>query len=200
MDLNFFFFIFSFFSIICSFFVIISKNPLHSIIFLILVFCNVVFILLLQEIEFLSMVLLIVYIGAIAVLFLFVVYMLNIKVIDLNEFNWQFLIGIFFSLFFFFLFIVYIFLKKKYLFVLNFLYENNISNSINFFNLLFDINNLKILSIVIYNDNYLIFLVISLILLIAMIGSIILTSKKTFFLKEQLIFQQNERFIKKRSV
>jgi len=86
-DINFFFFIFSFLSILCAIFVIISKNPLHSIIFLILVFCNVVFILLLQEIEFLSMVLLIIYIGAIAVLFLFVVYMLNIKIIDLNEFN-----------------------------------------------------------------------------------------------------------------
>jgi NADH:ubiquinone oxidoreductase subunit 6 (subunit J) len=85
--LDFFILIFLFLGIVSSFFVIISKNPLHSIIFLILVFCNVVFILLLQEIEFLSMVFLIVYIGAIAVLFLFVIYMLNIKIIELNELN-----------------------------------------------------------------------------------------------------------------
>jgi NADH-ubiquinone oxidoreductase chain 6 len=46
-----------------------------------------VLILLLQGIDFLAMVFLIVYIGAIAVLFLFVVYMLNIKLIEVNELN-----------------------------------------------------------------------------------------------------------------
>ena len=87
LNLNFFILLFSFLSLISAFFVIISKNPLHSIIFLILVFCNIVFILLLQEIEFLSMAFLIIYIGAIAILFLFVIYMLNIKIIELNELN-----------------------------------------------------------------------------------------------------------------
>lgn len=101
-DINFFFFFFSFLSIISSIFLIISKNPLHAIIFLILIFFNIIFILLLHEIEFISMIYLIVYVGAIAVLFLFVIYMLNIRVIELNEFNWQYLIGLFFSLIFFF--------------------------------------------------------------------------------------------------
>ena len=86
-DIDFFFLFFSFLSILSSIFVVISKNPMHSIIALIFVFCNVVFILLLQKIEFLAMVLLIVYVGAIAVLFLFVVYMLDINIINLNEIN-----------------------------------------------------------------------------------------------------------------
>ncbi|EPS73336.1 hypothetical protein M569_01421, partial [Genlisea aurea] len=90
------FFIFSFLSVFSSFCVIFSKNPLHSVIFLIFVFCNIVLILLLQGIDFLAMVFLIIYIGAIAVLFLFVVYMLNIKIIEINELNRQYLFGILF--------------------------------------------------------------------------------------------------------
>ena len=99
-NINIYFSIFFIISILSSVNVIVSRNPLHSIIYLILVFCNIVFILLLQEIEFLSMVFLIVYIGAIAVLFLFVIYMLNLKIIELNESNLQYLIGIIISFFF----------------------------------------------------------------------------------------------------
>jgi NADH-quinone oxidoreductase subunit J len=59
--------------------VIISKNPIYSLIFLILVFCNATGLLLLFKIELLAMMFIIIYVGAIAVLFLFVVMMLNIK-------------------------------------------------------------------------------------------------------------------------
>lgn len=60
--------------------VIISQNPIHSVIFLILVFCNATGLLLLFKIELLAMMFIIIYVGAIAVLFLFVVMMLNLKV------------------------------------------------------------------------------------------------------------------------
>jgi NADH-quinone oxidoreductase subunit J len=59
--------------------VIISKNPIYSLMFLILVFCNATGLLLLFKIELLAMMFIIIYVGAIAVLFLFVVMMLNIK-------------------------------------------------------------------------------------------------------------------------
>lgn len=92
-------FIISFIIIIgSSFRVIISKNPLNSIISLIIVFFNSVIILMAYEVEFLAMIFLIVYIGAIAVLFLFVVYMLNIKILELQELNSKYLQGIFLSL------------------------------------------------------------------------------------------------------
>lgn len=192
LNLDFFFVFFSFLSIFSSFCVILSKNPLHSVIFLIFVFCNVVLILLLQGIDFLAMVFLIVYIGAIAVLFLFVVYMLNIKLIEINELNWQYLFGLFVSLFFFSIF-MFLFFKTQ-----NFDFYNFESN-LNFFvwlNVLFDIQNLRILALILYLDYYIIFIIIGLILLVAMLGAIVLTSKRTFFLKEQQIFQQNNRFIK----
>lgn len=192
LNIDFFFLFFSFLSIFSSFCVILSKNPLHSVIFLIFVFCNVVLILLLQGIDFLAMVFLIVYIGAIAVLFLFVVYMLNIKIIEVNELNWQYLFGLFISLFLFFVCVV-TFLKVQ---GFNFY---NFDTNFNFFiwlNTLFDIQNLRILALILYLDFYIIFIVIGLILLVAMLGAIVLTSKRTFFLKEQQIFQQNNRFIK----
>ena len=192
LNLDFFFIFFSFLSIFSSFCVILSKNPLHSVIFLIFVFCNVVLILLLQGIDFLAMVFLIVYIGAIAVLFLFVVYMLNIKLIEINELNWQYLFGLFLSLFLssFFLFF---FLKTQNFDFYNFETDFNFFIWLNYF---FDIQNLRILALILYLDYYIIFIIIGLILLVAMLGAIVLTSKRTFFLKEQQIFQQNNRFIK----
>lgn len=192
LNIDFFFLFFSFLSIFSSFCVILSKNPLHSVIFLIFVFCNVVLILLLQGIDFLAMVFLIVYIGAIAVLFLFVVYMLNIKIIEVNELNWQYLFGLFISLFLFFFFVVTFLQAQGFNFY-------NFDTNFNFFiwlNTLFDIQNLRILALILYLDFYIIFIVIGLILLVAMLGAIVLTSKRTFFLKEQQIFQQNNRFIK----
>ena len=70
--------LFSFFMLVCSLFVILAQNPIHSVLFLVLVFFNSCALLLLLKVEFLAMLFLIVYVGAIAVLFLFVIMMLNI--------------------------------------------------------------------------------------------------------------------------
>ena len=73
------FYAFSTVAILSGLMVIRAENPVHSVLFLILTFFNVSGLLLLLEVEFLAMVFLVVYVGAIAVLFLFVVMMLNIK-------------------------------------------------------------------------------------------------------------------------
>jgi NADH:ubiquinone oxidoreductase subunit 6 (subunit J) len=65
--------------------VIRSKNPVNSVLFLILVFCNATGLLILVDLDFFAMIFLVVYVGAIAVLFLFVVMMLNIKMAEINE-------------------------------------------------------------------------------------------------------------------
>lgn len=198
-NIDFFYTIFFIISILSSINVIISRNPLHSIIYLILVFCNIVFILLLQELEFLSMVFLIVYIGAIAVLFLFVIYMLNLKIIELNESNLQYLIGIIISFFIILLILVYSFYNNNIMIIENNYYMGNNTNLeeyINYGDILYNNNNIKIISKILYNNNYIYFIIVGLILLVSMIGVIILTSNKTFFLKEQIIFEQIKRFIK----
>ena len=81
----FLFFIVSIIIIIASLLVILSKNPIHSVLFLILVFFNSSIIFLFSNAEFIAMVILIVYIGAVAVLFLFVVMMLDINVAKLRQ-------------------------------------------------------------------------------------------------------------------
>lgn len=82
---NFLFYLFSILTILSGIMVIRSKNPIHSVLFLILVFCNVSGLLILLGLDFFAMVFLVVYVGAIAVLFLFVVMMLNIKLVEINE-------------------------------------------------------------------------------------------------------------------
>lgn len=79
------FYLFSSLALISGVMVIRAKNPVHSVLFLILVFCNAAGLLILLDLDFFAMIFLVVYVGAIAVLFLFVVMMLNIKVAEINE-------------------------------------------------------------------------------------------------------------------
>ncbi|MTI09352.1 MULTISPECIES: NADH-quinone oxidoreductase subunit J [Curvivirga] len=76
------FYMFAIITIACGFMVITARNPVHSVLFLILAFFNAAGLFLLQGAEFISMILVIVYVGAVAVLFLFVVMMLDV---NLNE-------------------------------------------------------------------------------------------------------------------
>ena len=66
--------------LLCSIFLIISKNPIFSILFLILVFCGCTGILILFGVDFIGLLFIVIYVGAIAVLFLFVVMMLDLKI------------------------------------------------------------------------------------------------------------------------
>jgi NADH-quinone oxidoreductase subunit J len=65
--------------------VILAKNPIHSAFFLIFVFLNVGFFLLMLNVEFLAFLIFIVYLGAIAVLFLFVIMMFNIHILESRD-------------------------------------------------------------------------------------------------------------------
>lgn len=79
-----FFYLFAFVAIASAFMVIAAKNPVHSVLFLILTFFNAAGLFLLTGAEFLAMILLVVYVGAVAVLFLFVVMMLDIDFAELR--------------------------------------------------------------------------------------------------------------------
>jgi NADH:ubiquinone oxidoreductase subunit 6 (subunit J) len=78
---------------------ILSRNTIHSILFLILVFCNASGLLLILNLDYLAMIYVVVYIGAIAILFLFVVMMLNVKLLEVNDLSfWSYLpLGLFIS-------------------------------------------------------------------------------------------------------
>ena len=83
--MNLLFYIFSSFALVSGIMVIQARNPVHSVLFLILVFFNSAGLLLLLGLDFFALIFLVVYVGAIAVLFLFVIMMLNIKLAEINE-------------------------------------------------------------------------------------------------------------------
>lgn len=80
-----FFYLFAFVAVASAFMVISAKNPVHSVLYLILTFFNAAALFLLTGAEFLGMILLVVYVGAVAVLFLFVVMMLDVDFAELRS-------------------------------------------------------------------------------------------------------------------
>lgn len=187
---------FSLFALVSGLFVILSSNAVYSVLFLILTFCNIIFLLLLMGAEFFAFLLLIVYVGAIAVLFLFVVMMLNIKITKKrNDFS-------FFSIIFINLFLlIIIFYKLTTFFDLFKTLPINLLDS-NWINWIYEINvlnNIEVIGNVFYSNYSLLFLISSVILLIAMIGVIVLTvhKKSNKLTKKQQINNQINRSSKK---
>jgi NADH-quinone oxidoreductase subunit J len=80
-----FFYLFAGVCVACAFMVIAAKNPVHSVLYLILAFVNASGLFVLMGAEFLAMILIVVYVGAVAVLFLFVVMMLDVDFVELRQ-------------------------------------------------------------------------------------------------------------------
>lgn len=178
-------------ALISALMVIRSKNPVHSVLFLILVFCNSSALLILLGLDFFAMIFLVVYVGAIAVLFLFVVMMLNIKVEEIHENALRYLpVGGIIGL---------IFLLE----IFNVVEARSIPISSSlpwFYNNLFYTSyatqiqswtNIEALGNLLYTNYFFWFIISSVILLVAMIGAIVLTMHKTKQVKRQDVFQQN---------
>jgi NADH-quinone oxidoreductase subunit J len=79
------FYLFAFVAVAAGVMVIASRNPVHSVLFLILAFFNSAALFVLMGAEFLAMILVVVYVGAVAVLFLFVVMMLDINFVEMRQ-------------------------------------------------------------------------------------------------------------------
>lgn len=181
-------FIFIAFLILISIFlIIISPNPVYSVIFLVVSFLLINCLFLLLNLDFLALMMTVVYAGAIAILFLFVVMMLNVKIIETSLFNLkkQLPLGILLILLFFFqiIFILFNLIQEKQ----NFEFLNLISYS--YFEYYTFNSNVKTLGYLIYNDLWFFFLIASLILLLAMLGAIALTLQKKQILRQQIYIQ-----------
>jgi NADH-ubiquinone oxidoreductase chain 6 len=191
--------IFSFFSsltLLSGVMVIQARNPVHSVLFLILVFFNAAGLLVLLGLDFFAMIFLVVYVGAIAVLFLFVVMMLNIKIAEINEKRLRYLpIGGVLGLLF--LFEILLIVDNDLIPLLlynteNFLEFKNLS-FINWSENLQTVTNIQAIGNLVYTYYFYFFLMSSIILLIAMIGAIVLTMQKGIRIKRQQVFLQNTR-------
>ena len=183
-----FFYIFSFIAIISAIMVTVSKNTVHSVFFLILDFISISCLFIMIGAEFLGMIMLIVYVGAVAVLFLFVVMMLNVAQ-QKNE--WftatksvsHIPIGLIVSLIIFFELIIVIGGWK---------YKPDVLDTINL-TISSEISNTKSLGNVIYTEYIHLFQISGMILLVAMIGAIVLTFRHRTGLKRQSYVKQISR-------
>jgi len=182
------FYLYSILAIISAIMVIAAINPIHSILFLILVFINASALLILLEVEFLAITFIIVYVGAIAVLFLFVVMMLNIKIVISNLSLLRYMpIGAIITI----LFLLEIILIFNYDFIPLFNINNiNDFNIIEWTSKIEYITNIEAMGQLIYTYYYDLFIISGLILLVAMNGAIVLTLHINNNIKRQQVFFQ----------
>ena len=183
-----FFYTFSIIAVISAIMVTVSKNTVHSVFFLILDFISISCLFIMIGAEFLGMIMLIVYVGAVAVLFLFVVMMLNVaqqknQWFASQENSGHIPIGLIISTIIFFELIIVIggWKYKPDLFDLN----NSIDN--------YSVSNTHSLGQVLYTDYIHVFQLSGMILLVAMIGAIVLTFRKRPGVKTQSYFKQISR-------
>ncbi len=183
-----FFYIFSIIAIVSAIMVTVSKNTVHSVFFLILDFISISCLFIMIGAEFLGMIMLIVYVGAVAVLFLFVVMMLNVSQ-QKNEWftsrksGSHIPVGLIVSLIIFFELIIVIGGWK---------YKPDLIDSISL-KVSSELTNTHLLGNVIYTDHILSFQLSGIILLVAMIGAIVLTFRQRTGLKRQSYFKQISR-------
>ena len=186
-----FFYFFSFLIISSSILVIFSNNAVHSVLFLIFTFFNSAILFLLMNAEFLAMTIVIVYVGAIAVLFLFVVMMLNISESEIKE-------G-FLKYFPFGLILIAIFITELFLIFNfdNFPVPENVKIDINEIDLI-EASNTKLIGLFLYTDYFIIFQISGFILLLAMIGAIVLAKSDENKVKSTSSISQKK--VKKRDI
>ena len=183
-----FFYFFSTIAVFAAIMVTVSRNTVYSVFFLILVFISISILFIMIGAEFLGMIMLIVYVGAVAVLFLFVVMMLNIteqltkpssRKGLINNISVGSIVGV---IIFLELLVVVGGWKYKGTFV-----------PLSATNLNLDISNTHALGNILYTDYIHLFQISGMILLVAMIGAITLTFSKRENIKRQSYFNQIQR-------
>ncbi len=188
LDHSIFFYTFSLIAIISAIMVTVSKNTVHSVFFLILDFISISCLFIMIGAEFLGMIMLIVYVGAVAVLFLFVVMMLNVaqqknQWFSARESSKHLPVGLIISTIIFFELIIVIGGWK---------YKPDLVSSMSL-NVDSSISNTHAIGYVLYTDYIHIFQLSGMILLVAMIGAIVLTFRQRSGVKRQSYFSQISR-------
>ena len=183
-----FFYTFSIIAVVSAIMVTASKNTVHSVFFLILDFISISCLFIMIGAEFLGMIMLIVYVGAVAVLFLFVVMMLNVAQQKNQWFAGQATskhipVGLIISTLIFFEIIIVIggWKYKPEIFDIN----NSLAST--------SVSNTHSLGQVIYTDYIHVFQISGMILLVAMVGAIVLTFRQRSGVKKQSYIKQISR-------
>ena len=181
-----FFYLFSLIVVAAGFMVIASRNPVHSVLFLIIAFFNAAGLFVLLGAEFLAMILIVVYVGAVAVLFLFVVMMLDVDFAEFRQGFLQYLpIGA----------LVALILLIELVLVLGgaLVAPETAAGTAAPMPPLTRMSNIGALGQLLYTRYLLFFQMAGLVLLVAMIGAIVLTLRHRVGIKRQVIARQNAR-------
>jgi len=174
----------------CTLLVIRAKNPVHSLFSLILVFLNTAILLIQSGIEYIGIFIIIVYIGAIAILFLFVIMMLNMKLLLKFENTLRYLPMVFFIALLFYQYIQWQF--KDWL---GHFPKSEIIPIVDFFDLLYQLQSILVLGKILYTYQFIYFILCGLVLLLGMYGAIILTFSPIESIHLQNIYLQNSRLL-----
>ena len=180
------FYLFSAILLLSSLMVISTKNPVHSVLFLILAFLNAAGIFVILHAEFLAMILIIVYVGAVAVLFLFVVMMLDFKTSLEKDNILQYMpIGLLIGL---------VFIAELVIVLINTRLDLSdiqiLSNPLDNFS---DQSNTEAIGSILYTNYVLYFQLSGVILLVAMVGSIVLTLRYREGVQRHIVSEQVDR-------
>jgi NADH-quinone oxidoreductase subunit J len=171
-------------TVIAGFAVVSARNPVHSVLYLILAFVNASGLFILMGAEFLAMILVVVYVGAVAVLFLFVIMMLDVDFAELREGFLEYLP--------FGMVIAAIFLLELLLVVGGWTLNPKVTTSITAA-IPGDLNNTEAIGLVLYTKYIHYFQLAGMVLLVAMIGAIVLTQRHRASVNRQDINVQNAR-------
>lgn len=177
-----FFYLFSIILVGSAFMVIVSRNPVHSVLYLILAFVNAAGLFLLMGAEFLAMILIVVYVGAVAVLFLFVVMMLDVDFAELRQGFLNYLpfgasVGLL-------LLVELVLVATTFTFAPTAVKPPAPKDAL---------SNTEALGRVLYTDHVYYFQIAGMVLLVAMIGAIVLTLRHKTGVKRQNIADQVAR-------
>jgi NADH-quinone oxidoreductase subunit J len=179
-----FFYLFAGICVASAVMVVVSRNPVHSVLYLILAFVNASALFVLMGAEFLAMILIVVYVGAVAVLFLFVIMMLDVDFAQLREGFIEYLpVG---------LVIGGIFMFELLLVVGSWLIQPGTTKAITAA-IPTNVSNTEALGLVLYTKYIHYFQLAGIVLLVAMIGAIVLTLRHKAAVKRQDINVQNAR-------
>lgn len=180
------FYLFASILLVSGLMVIVARNPVHSVLFLILAFFNAAGLFIMLGAEFIGMLMVIVYVGAVAVLFLFVVMMLDVSFADLRKGAMQYvsigmLIGAVLLSELVLMYGAWSFAPNK---------DENLATPVTDF---VGMGNTESLGMIIYTDYIFAFQTAGLILFVAMVGAIVLTHRKRPGVLKQKVSEQQKR-------
>lgn len=190
------FYFFSYALVFSSVMVVVSQHPVFSLLFLVLSFIFSSFLLFLLECEFLALLFIVVYVGAIAVLFLFAIMMLESKLINLSKNTIKYFpIGVIFSIVLLLpiLNVVDTFFSDQVTLISNSFYVNNYQN---WYDLVDSTNDISVYGQILYSYFALQLLIAGLILLVILIGVVSLTNTYEKQTRQQSTFRQLSRTAK----